>query len=152
MANATSSDGTPPTKSVDLPAGQAGALASLAQLNMGRVLRPLANLATCISAYLHARQFFFPDFVLRFKPDEAYVVILAAYAGHRELRRWSNDPQIISDTARRGEYFVVGWWTACFIAVLIAYHTLRYRVPKGLESLCMQITAVFFGTLASQHA
>ena len=136
--------GTPAPKSAD-------ALAALAQLNMGRVLRPLANLATLISAYLHARQFFFPNFGLRASPDEAYVVILVAYAGHRELRRWSKDPRVISDRARRGEYFVVGWWTAYFIAVLIANHTLRYQVPEGLESLCMQITAVFFGTLASQH-
>ena len=137
--------GTPPPKSAD-------ALAVLAQINMGRVLRPLANLATVVSAYLHARQFFFPEFVLRYNPDEAYIVILAAYAGHRELRRWSNDPDVIAQSARRGEYFVVGWWTAFFIAVLIANHTLRYRVPDGLEVLCMQITAVFFGTLASQHA
>jgi len=145
MSDALTAAGTTPPRSAD-------GLASMAQLNMGRVLRPLANLATLVSAYLHARQFFFSDFVLRYNPDEAYVVILAAYAGHRELRRWSNDPQVITDTARRGEYFVVGWWTAYFIAVLIANHTLRYRVPEGLEFLCAQITAVFFGTLASQHA
>ena len=144
MVDALTAAGTPPTGSAEA--------ASLAQLNMGRVLRPLANLATLVSAYLHARQFFFSDFVLRYNPDEAYVVILAAYAGHRELRRWSNDPQVITDTARRGEYFVVGWWTAYFIAVLIANHTLRYRVPEGLEFLCAQVTAIFFGTLASQHA
>src|SRR5437879_11974156 len=99
MSDALLSTGTPPPGSADA--------AALAQLNMGRVLRPLANLATLVSAYLHARQFFFSDFVLRYNPEEAYVVILAAYAGHRELRRWSNDPQVITDTARRGENFAV---------------------------------------------
>jgi hypothetical protein len=141
------SDGNSPPA----PLKPAGALAGIAQLNMGRVLRPLVMLATAVSAYLHARQFFFPDFVLRYNPDEAYVALLLAYSGHRELRRWSNDPQVITQTARRGEYFVVGWWTAYFIAVLIADHTLRYRVPDGLLSLCLQILGIFFGTLASQH-
>jgi hypothetical protein len=126
-------------------------MAALTQLNMGRILHPLALLATAISVYLHARQFFFPDFVLRYNPDEAYVVILAAYAGHRELRRWSNDPTVITQRARRGEFFVIGWWTAYFVAILIANHALRYRLPDGLFALCAQITAIFFGTLASQQ-
>lgn len=53
--------------------------------------------------------------------------------------------------ARRGEYFVVGWWTTYFVAALIANHTTRYSIPEGLLSLCLQVTAIFFGTLASQQ-
>ena len=126
-------------------------LAALAQLNMGRVLRPLVNFATAVSVYFHARQFFFPEIVQRYDADLAYVTLLTVYAGHREVRRWSNDPEVITKRARRGEYFVVGWWTAYFVALFIANHALRYRVPEGLLSLCVQITTIFFGTLTSQQ-
>jgi hypothetical protein len=127
------------------------ALASLAELNMGRVLRPLVLLASAIAFYFHLRQFIWPDFGLRYNPDEAYITLLAAYSGHRELKRWSQDPEVITQTGRRGELFVVFWWAFYFVTLAAANEVARYRLPDGLLSLCVQITAIFFGTLTSQH-
>ncbi len=134
-----------------LPVKPQATLAALAQLNMGRVLRPLVNLATAISFYFHLRQFLSSAYVLRFDPDIAYVILLTAYAGHREIRRWSQDPEIIQERARRGELFVVGWWSFYFVTLTAANHVERYTVPEGLLSLCIQMTTIFFGTLASQQ-
>ncbi len=118
---------------------------------MGRVLRPLVNLATAISFYFHLRQFLSSAYVLRFDPDIAYVILLTAYAGHREIRRWSQDPEIIQERARRGELFVVGWWSYYFVTLTAANHVEHYTVPEGLLSLCIQMTTIFFGTLTSQQ-
>jgi hypothetical protein len=129
----------------------AGAMAALAQLNAGRVLRPLVNLFTAVAFYFHLRQFLSTTFVLRYDPNIAYIALLTAYAGHRELRRWVADPEIISERARRGELFVVFWWAFYIVALTAANHIASCRVPEGLLSLCMQITAIFFGTLTSQQ-
>jgi hypothetical protein len=126
-------------------------MAALAQLNAGRVLRPLVNLFTAVAFYFHLRQFLSAVFVLRYDPNIAYIALLTAYAGHRELRRWVADPEIISERARRGELFVVFWWAFYLVALTAANHVASYRVPDGLLSLCMQVTAVFFGTLTSQQ-
>ncbi len=133
------------------PPPNTGALAALAQLNAGRVLRPLVNLFTGIAFYFYLRQFLSVGFVLRYDPDIAYVALLTAYAGHRELRRWVADPEIISERARRGELFVVFWWAFYAVTLVAANHVVSYRVPDGLLSLCMQVTAIFFGTLTSQQ-
>src|SRR5262245_44821044 len=85
-------------------------LVTLAQLNMGRILNPLVRLFTAISFYFHLRQFLSLTFIVRYDPDIAYIFLLTAYAGHRELRRWVNDPEVIEARARRGEPFVVFWW------------------------------------------
>lgn len=44
----------PPTQNAE---PNAGAMAAFAQLNAGRVLRPLVNLFTGIAVYFHLRQF-----------------------------------------------------------------------------------------------
>jgi hypothetical protein len=142
----TSSPGEPVT-----PTPSPIALAALAQLNMGRVLNPLVRFFTAISFYFHLRQTVTPAFVLRYDPDVAYIFLLTAYAGHRELRRWSNDPEVMTQRARRGEAFVVFWWAFYGFAVVAANHLTRYRVPEGLLSLCIQVTTIFFGTLTSQQ-
>lgn len=141
----------PPLRPAGLPAGQAGTLAALAQLNAGRVLRPLVNFTTAVSFYFHLRQFLSAGFVVRYNPDIAYITILAAYAGHREVRRWVKDPDVIAERARRGELFVVGWWAFYYVTLVAANHVAFYQIPEGLLALCLQVTAVFFGTLTSQQ-
>ncbi len=126
-------------------------LAALTQLNMGRVLRPLVNLFSAIAFYFHLRQFLSASFVLRYDPDVAYITLLTAYAGHRELRRWSQDPAIIQERARRGELFVVFWWAFYGVTLTAANHIATYSVPSGLLALCIQVTTIFFGTLTSQQ-
>jgi hypothetical protein len=133
------------------PAPNADVLTALAQLTMGKVLLPLVNFATAISFYFHLRQFLSTSFLLRYDPDVAYMALLAAYAGHREIRRWSKDPAVMMERARRGGLFVVGWWAFYFVTLTAANHVARYQVPAGLLSLCLQVTAIFFGTLASQQ-
>lgn len=127
------------------------AIAALAQLNMGRVLRPLVNLFSAIAFYFYLRVFLSASFVLRYDPDVAYIALLTAYAGHRELRRWSQDPTVIQERARRGELFVVGWWAFYAVTLTAANHVAMYQIPPGLLSLCIQVTTIFFGTLTSQQ-
>lgn len=142
----------PPSQISQQPPGRSPAtLAALAQLNMGRVLRPLVNLFTVISFYFHLRQFLSSVFILRYDPDIAYVALLTAYAGHRELRRWAADPEVIQERARRGELFVVFWWAFYALTLTAANHIATYQVPEGLLGLCIQVTTIFFGTLTSQQ-
>jgi len=126
-------------------------LAALAQMNAGRVLRPMVNLFTVIAFYFHMRQFLSVDYVLRYDPDIAYIGLLTIYAGHREIRRWSKDPQVILERARRGELFVVFWWAFYAVTLTAANHVMTYQVPDGLLSLCFQMSTIFFGTLTSQQ-
>lgn len=140
----SSSSGRPPTRS---PA----ALAALAQLNMGRVLRPLVMLATGISVFFHLRQFLSGAFILRYNPDLAYVTLLAAYAGHKEVRRWVQDPEVIVERARRGEVFVIFWWLFYYVTLVAANQIAAYQVPDGLLVLSIEVTTIFFGTLASRQ-
>ncbi len=126
-------------------------LAALAQLNMGQVLLPLVRLFTAISFYFHLRSFLSASYVLRYDPDIAYMILLTAYAGHRELRRWVQDPEVMQARARRGELFVVFWWAFYAVTLVAANHIASYRVPDGLLALCMQMTTIFFGTLTSQQ-
>jgi hypothetical protein len=133
------------------PSRNPAALVALAQLNMGRVLRPLVNLFTGIAFYFYVRQFLSSSFVLRYDPDIAYVTLLTAYAGHREIRRWVQDPEVIQERARRGELFVVFWWAFYAVTLTAANHVVSYSVPNGLLSLCIQVTTIFFGTLTSQQ-
>jgi hypothetical protein len=121
MTSASMVQTTPESSSVT-PAQSSAALATLAQLNMGRVLRPLVTFATAISFYFHLRQFLSSAFALRYDPDIAYVALLAAYAGHREIRRWVQDPEVIQERARRGEFFVVLWWAFYYVTLTAANH------------------------------
>lgn len=118
---------------------------------MGRVLRPLLHLATAITFYTTFRQFWSAEYAVRYSPDAAYVTLLAAYAGHREVRRWSQDPALAEERARRGELFVAAWWLFYFAALVAANHVSRYRLPESLYPLCLQVTGIFFGTLTSQQ-
>lgn len=140
----TAETGTPSVRTPE-------AIAALAQLNMGRVLRPLVQFATVVSFYLHLREFLSASFVVRYNMDLAYLTLLATYAGHRELRRWVQDPDVIQQRARRGEFFVVFWWAFYYVTGVAANHVPTYRLPEGLLGLCLQITVIFFGTLASQQ-
>lgn len=133
------------------PTRSPAALAALAQLNMGRVLNPLVRFFTAISFYFHLRQFLSSSFIVRYDPDIAYIFLLTAYAGHRELRRWVNDPEVMGIRARRGELFVIFWWAFYAVTLVSANHFAFYRVPDDLLSLCIQVTTIFFGTLTSQQ-
>ena len=126
-------------------------LVALAQLNMGRVLNPLVRFFTAISFYFYLREFLSASYVMRYNVDPAYIVLLTAYAGLRELRRWVPDPEVIEERARRGELFVAFWWIFYAVTLVSANHLAAYRVPDGLFSLCVQVTTIFFGTLASQQ-
>ena len=76
-----------------------------------------------------------------------YIALLGAYAADKEIRRWLGTPEPL----RKGTVFVY-LWLLLFLAFYII-HTFQtdLRLPGHLQSVCLQVLGIFFGSKASKH-
>ena len=92
-----------------------------------------------------------------------YFVILAAYAGDRELGHWRQAGQSHAEIRmRKGEWFVFAWVVFAFFAaaasglfpefiVPLTRVQVKLRMPHELAAITLEVIAIFFGTQASKH-
>lgn len=74
-----------------------------------------------------------------------YTALLAAYAGDKEIRRWTGTCL----PSRWGSIFVYAWFIFFGAAYTIRAIFPTFELPADLTKVCLQVLGVFFGTKAS---
>lgn len=99
---------------------------------------------------------FLKDFLSLFEkikiPSEmvtAYISLLTAYAGHKEINRWTTKPD--KSGQRLGEIFVYIWWAMVLLMfVLITLFPLKFQLPEQMMTICLGVLIIFFGSEANK--
>lgn len=77
---------------------------------------------------------------------DLYLLLLAIYAGDKELERWRHRHQSIS---QRGEYFVIGWVGLTLLTLIVELDGGRkvgYVVPHELPLIVGGVLVIYFAT------
>jgi len=129
--------------------GQAAPLAPVAQPHtLRQALYPIVLLYTAAFLGLELREFLYQTTPRYFSP-EMYTGLLAAFAGERELRRWTGKPDRYALSA---EFVIYAWWLS-YLAILL-WINLRpgctRHMPADYPAICKQIIIIFFGAGTSK--
>lgn len=116
----------------------------------GRIIMPLTYLAMAICFSVRLREFLSRSFAARYNVDLPYLILLLGFAVLQEVRLWARGPAAFREiTTLPQDLFVVGWWLFYLGTLATASHVAAYKVPENLLTLCMQVTAIYLGTLVS---
>lgn len=74
-----------------------------------------------------------------------YVALVTAYAGDKEVRRWTGSAL----PSRWGSVFIYLWFVFFAVAFTIQAINPTFKLPDDLSKVCLQVLGIFFGSKIS---
>ena len=74
-----------------------------------------------------------------------YVALVTAYAGDKEVRRWTGSAL----PSRWGSVFIYIWFVFFAVAFTIQAINPTFKLPEDLSKVCLQVLGIFFGSKIS---
>ena len=74
-----------------------------------------------------------------------YVALVTAYAGDKEVRRWTGSAL----PSRWGSVFIYIWFVFFAVAFTIQAINPTFKLPDDLSKVCLQVLGIFFGSKIS---
>ncbi len=74
-----------------------------------------------------------------------YVALVTAYAGDKEVRRWTGKAL----PSRWGSVFIYVWFVFYAVAFTIQAINPTFKLPSELSKVCLQVLGIFFGSKIS---
>lgn len=74
-----------------------------------------------------------------------YVALVTAYAGDKEIRRWTGKAL----PSKWGSVFIYLWFVFFAVAFTIQTFNATFVLPEDLSKVCLQVLGIFFGTKIS---
>lgn len=74
-----------------------------------------------------------------------YVALVTAYAGDKEVRRWTGKAL----PSRWGSVFIYLWFVFFAVAFTIQAINPTFKLPEDLSKICLQVLGIFFGSKIS---
>ena len=74
-----------------------------------------------------------------------YVALVTAYAGDKEVRRWTGKAL----PSKWGSVFIYIWFVFFAVAYTIQAINSTFKVPEDLSKICLQVLGIFFGSKIS---
>ena len=74
-----------------------------------------------------------------------YVALVTAYAGDKEVRRWTGSAL----PSRWGSVFIYIWFVFFAVAFTIQAINPTFKLPHDLSKVCLQVLGIFFGSKIS---
>ncbi len=74
-----------------------------------------------------------------------YVALVTAYAGDKEVRRWTGKAL----PSKWGSVFIYLWFVFFAVAYTIQAINPTFKLPEDLSKICLQVLGIFFGSKIS---